>query len=74
MPRKPKPGTFEKEEQMLKAIAAVKVKEFPSAEATAKHFDVPPSTLRHRVKGCVSRRKSFISLQKLIPSQEAELV
>src|SRR5579862_1070840 len=74
MARKPKPGNFEKEEQMLKAIAAVKSGQFKSAEAAAIHFDVCPSTLRHRVKGRVSRRASLTNLQKLSPSQEDELV
>ena len=74
MPRKPKPDTFEKEGRMLKAIAAIKSKEFPSAEAAAKHFNVPASTLRHRVKGRVSRREGRAGLQKLTPSQEEELV
>ena len=45
MPRKPKAGTFEKEERMLKAIAAVKAKQFATAEAAAGHFDIRPSTL-----------------------------
>src|SRR5947207_12054407 len=74
MPRKPKPDTFEKEGRMLKAIAAIKTKKFSSAEAAAKHFNVPASTLRHRVKGRVSRQESRTGLQKLTPSQEEELV
>src|ERR1700737_969125 len=74
MPRKPKPGTFEKEERMLNAIAAVKAKQFPTAEAAAEHFNVPPSTLRHRIRGRVSRRESLVGLQRLTSSQEEELV
>ena len=74
MPRKPKPSTFEKEERMQKAIVAVKSKQFSNAETAAKHFDVPAFTLRHRLKGRVSRRESLTHLQKLTSSQEEELV
>ena len=74
MPRKPKPGTLEKEERMLKAIAALKAKRFKDAKEAAEHFNVPPSTLRHRVNGRVSRQEGRAGLQKLSPSQEEELV
>jgi hypothetical protein len=40
---------FETEERMKKAIVAVKAKQFRSVEAAAEHFDVPPSTLGHRL-------------------------
>lgn len=59
---------------MLKAIATLKAKQFENAEATAEHFNVRPSTLRHRVNGCVSRQEGHAGHQKLSPSQEEELV
>ncbi len=65
---------FEKEERMKKAIAAVKAKQFCSAEAAAEHFSVPPSTLGHRLRGRVSHQESLVSHQKLTTSQEEELV
>jgi DDE superfamily endonuclease/Tc5 transposase DNA-binding domain/helix-turn-helix, Psq domain len=74
MTRKRNAAATEKETRMLKAIDAVKSKQFDSAEAAAKHFDVPASTLRHRVNGRVSRRESRGGLQKVTPRGEEELV
>jgi hypothetical protein len=62
MPRKPKPGMFEKEERMKKVIAAVKAKQFRSVEAAAEHFDVPPSTLGHRLSGRVKHPRTKIPI------------
>jgi hypothetical protein len=74
MTRKSKPEMFEKEQRMLQAIAAVKSKEFESAVAAAKHFDIAPSTLRHCINGRVSRRESLGKCQKVTPMGEEELV
>src|SRR2546423_8440861 len=74
MPHNPKPQSFAKEERMLKAIAAMKAKKFENAEAAAKEFAVPASTLRHHRQGRVSRRESMDHCQKLTPTQEEELV
>jgi len=59
---------------MLTAITAVKSGEFESAAAAATHFDVPASTLRHRVNGRLSLRESHGAQQKLTPAQEMELI
>jgi len=59
---------------MLAAIAAVKSGEFESAAAAATHFDIPASTLRHRVNGRLSLRESHGAQQKLTPAQEMELI
>lgn len=74
MTRKRKPETIAKDERMINAIAAMKSKQFDSAEAAAKHFDVRPSTLRHRINGRVSRRESLGKSQKITPMGEEELV
>jgi hypothetical protein len=47
------------EGRILLAIQAVKLGQFQSVQAAAKSYDIPRSTLRHRLNGMASRRDSY---------------
>ena len=59
---------------MLQAIEYAKSTRCKSVFDASIKFNVPYSTLKHRVKGRVSRRQSRQPLQKLLPASETELV
>ena len=74
MTRKSKPLTAENESRMLQAIDAVKKKVYTKVSEAACTFNVPQSTLRHRVKGRQSRRQNLEQFQNLSSAEEEELV
>jgi len=59
---------------MLQAIKYAKSKHSKSVFEASIKFNVPYSTLKHRVKGRVSRQQSRQPLQKLLPASETELL
>lgn len=75
MPRKRKPEvTAKNQSRMLDAIASIKSGNSVAIAAAATEFNVPYSTLKHRVRGRVSRQESREPFQKLFPASELELV
>jgi len=65
-------ANVEKEQRMLAAIAAVKSGTSTSVNQAAIDFNVPYSTLKHRVNGRLSH--GLGPYQKLLPPEELELV
>lgn len=70
---KRKPENIAKAQQMQEAIEALKSGCSNSIYAAADKFNIPYSTLKHRVNGCVSQEESHESYQSLFPASEAEL-
>lgn len=62
------------EGRILLAIQAFKLRQFQSIRAAAKTYDVPYTTLYHRIHGMASRRDSIPNSQKLTPEEELAIV
>ena len=62
------------EDRLLLAIEALKTGQSTGIRATARSYDVPQSTLTHRINGRTPRRDSQLTNHKLIPTEEATLV
>ena len=58
---------------MQRAITAVQSKKCTSIRAAALQFNVPPSTLGHRLTGRVSRNQAHEEAQNLSTAEETEL-
>lgn len=63
-----------REEDLQRAIAALKAGEFTSKREAARVFGVPRQTLLDRINGKVTRREAQSYLQNLTPSEEEFLV
>jgi hypothetical protein len=61
-------------QEALKVYKRDKEKLKRSAASVAAEFDIPPSTLRHRVNGRLSRRESHEQYQMLSAVEGQELV
>jgi len=73
MTRKRNPEKVAKEQRMLQALEYIRSGRSKSVYDTSVRFDVSYSTLKHHVKGRVSRQESRHPLQKLFPASELEL-
>jgi hypothetical protein len=63
----------EQEGRVLLAIQAIKNKEISSIAHAARTFEVPRSTLRGRLSGCIERANSRANSHKLTEIKEESL-
>jgi hypothetical protein len=62
------------EGRILLAIQAIKQGQFQSIRAATISYDVPYSTVCHRINGMASRRDTTPNSRKLTPKEELALV
>ena len=65
--------SLSKEERLMLALDAYKSGLFPSQNAAAKAFNVPPSTFKTQVKGTTSRHDTVANSRKLTNTEEDTL-
>jgi len=68
------PKTLQHEDRLQLAIEALNSGQIPSIRKAAAIFDIPCSTLKDRVRGCVTRQQSQVTSRKLRPTEEAALI
>ncbi len=71
-PNQAQPST--QEGRILLAIQAFKLGQFKSIRAAAKAYDVPYTTLYHRIHRMTSRRDFTPNSQKLTPKEELAVI
>jgi hypothetical protein len=74
MGRKYRPDLVEKEVRMKAAIAVLKKNRKLNIKQVAEQYNVPRTTLNHRVNGRLSQLESLVPEQALTPAEEEELV
>lgn len=62
------------EDRLLLALEAVKNGQITSIRAAARSYDVPSSTLVHRINDRPTQRDSQVTNHKLTPTEETTLV
>jgi hypothetical protein len=61
------------EQRIQLAIQAIQSHVEPSVRSAAKTFDVPRTTLQHRITGMLANKDSKQYMQRLTPEEEASI-
>ena len=68
-----KSNSHNREEVIQKALEDLSTSLYPTIAAAARAYALPPSTLRHRFRGCQNRALGHAAYQLLTPNEEDTL-